>query len=481
MNRVIRDDTRRNGPNEHARRAAQRTFELSDRRGPDRRLQLLLGAGIVLAAAGAAVVYARVASPSIDATYSAAGTDRPAIMVPREIVPSSPGFVNTLRGLTDRATALTANGEPVPIDAGGGFAVNIPQAWTEIRLVAADAGGNQTEAVVTVTANPTPTTHPPTVAVHVTATGWADPVVHQQVLDMIAAGRINAVELDIKDEVGEVGYASAVPLATTTGAARGHYDARQALDELHGHGVRVIGRVVNFLDPVLAGWAWQNGRPDMIVLDAAGEPLANNYGTAAFTNFAHPEVRQYQIDLAKEAVALGFDEILYDYVRRPEGDMAAMQFPGLTMPPEVAVARFVADTRAQLQGTDALLGVSVFGISASRPEPTAQDIGLLAPNVDYVSPMVYPSHWGSGEYGVPDPVRQPAEIVTASLSDFERLVAGSGAAVVPWLQDFDSGSVIYGPAEVRAQIDAARATGSDGFLLWNPNSLYTADALDPLS
>jgi hypothetical protein len=158
-----------------------------------------------------------------------------------------------------------------------------------------------------------------------------------------------------------------------------------------------------------------------------------------------------------------------------------MQFPGLTMPPEVAVARFVADTRAQLQGTDALLGVSVFGISASRPEPTAQDIGLLAPNVDYVSPMVYPSHWGSGEYGVPDPVRQPAEIVTASLSDFERLVAGSGAAVVPWLQDFDSGSVIYGPAEVRAQIDAARATGSDGFLLWNPNSLYTADALDPLS
>ena len=88
--------------------------------------------------------------------------------------------------------------------------------------------------------------------------------------------------------------------------------------------------------------------------------------------------------------------------------------------------------------------------------------------------MVYPSHWGSGEYGVPDPVRQPAEIVTASLADFERIVAGSGAAVVPWLQDFSSGDVVYGPAEVRAQIDAARATGSEGFLLWNPNSVYTA-------
>ena len=346
----------------------------------------------------------------------------------------------------------------------------IPQAWTEVRLVATGADGRQVEKVVAVTATPAPVDHPVTVAVHVTATGWADPVIHQQVLDLIAAGRINAVELDVKDESGEVGYASGVPLATTIGAVR---DAlrRPAGDRRAARaGVRVIGRIVNFLDP-----CWPSGRgrtagSDMVVLDGGGEPLANNYGTAAFANFAHPEVQQYQIDLAVEAVALGFDEILYDYVRRPEGDMATMQFPGLTMPPEVSIARFVAATKAAIAPSGALLGISVFGISASRPEPTAQDIGLLAPSVDYVSPMVYPSHWGSGEYGVADPVRQPADIVTASLADFERIVAGSGAAVVPWLQDFSCGDVVYGPLEVRAQIDAARATGVEGFLLWNPNS-----------
>ena len=105
-----------------------------------------------------------------------------------------------------------------------------------------------------------------------------------------------------------------------------------------------------------------------------------------------------------------------------------------------------------------MLGISVFGIAATRPEQIAQDLRLMAPHVDYVAPMVYPSHWGRGEYGVADPNRQPAAIVGASVGDFTHGVAGSGAAVVPWLQDFSAGGVAYGPVEVRAQIDAALAT-----------------------
>ena len=124
--------------------------------------------------------------------------------------------------------------------------------------------------------------------------------------------------------------------------------------------------------------------------------------------------------------------------------------------------------------------MSVFGISATRPEAIGQDIGLLAPIVDYVAPMVYPSHWGPGEYGVADPVRQPADIVTASLTDFQRRIAGSGAALTPWLQDFTDVGVPYGPVEVRAQIDAATTVGTRGFLLWNPGSTYHAEALPVL-
>jgi hypothetical protein len=395
----------------------------------------------------------------------------PILSAPQQIAPTVPGYISELRGLTDGAVSLTANGQPVPLDAGGGFGLYLVPEWTEVRLVATNAEGGTTEMVVAITASPAPAQFPATAAVHIASPDWNNPVIHQQVLDMIATGRINAVQLDIKNESGEVGYASAVPLATATGAARGHYDARAAIDELHGLGVRVIGRIVNFLDPTLASWALDNGRTDMIVLDAAGAPLANNYGAAAFTNFASPEVRQYQIDLAREAAGLGFDEILYDYVRRPEGDITTMQFPGLVGPPDVSVARFVAESNVALGETE--LGISVFGISASRPEPTAQDMGLLAPNVDYISPMVYPSLWTSGEYNVADPPNQPAEIVSASLADFQRVIAGSGAAMVPWLQDFNG----YGPTQIQAQIDAARRVGSSGFIMWNPTSTYVVEGL----
>jgi hypothetical protein len=399
----------------------------------------------------------------------------PQLSVPAAMMPSVPGKVMTLRGLADGAVSMTANGDPVELDSGGGFAVHVPQAWTEVRLVATDAEGERNEQLVAITPNPEPPSHPRTVAVHVRARDWANPEIHDDVIALIQAGKINAVQLDIKGESGEVGYATRVRLARRAGAVTEYYDVREALDELHGLGVRVIGRIVNFLDPVLASWAWNNGRPEMVVLDGAGEaPLANNYGAAAFTNFADPTVRKYQIDLAAEAVRLGFDEILYDYVRRPEGDLEVMSFPGLEMPPDVSIARFVADSRAAM-GNRALLGVSIFGISASRPEPTAQDVALLSPLVDYISPMVYPALWNSGEYGVENPDGQPAEIVSRSLADFERIAAGSGAAIVPWLQAWD-----YGPNEVHAQVDAAVATGADGFLLWNASSRYDPDMLRPI-
>ena len=439
-------------------------------------------AGLVAAGVWWAVVSRDEGGGGVSAT-STSGTNAagPQVWVPEAIAPSVPGFVNTLRGLVDGATVLTADGEPVALEPGGAFSVYIAQGATAVELVASNDTGVSTTVSVAVTATSPESSYPATAAVHVRAVEWTDPAVHQQILDLIAAGRIGAVELDIKDEAGEIGYLSTVPFATTVGATRPYYDPVAAINELHGLGVRVIGRIVCFLDPVAASWAWANARSDMIVLDTAGNPLTNDYGTAAFTNVANPEIRRYQIDVANEAIALGFDEILYDYVRRPEGDLTAMQLTGLDTTPEVAVARFVSDTRAALAPTGAHLGVSVFGIAATRPEAIGQDIKLLAPHVDYVAPMVYPSHWGPGEYGVADPLRQPADIVAASVADFHRLVAGSGAAVVPWLQDFDADGVTYATGEVAAQINAANASGASGYFLWNPASTYHIDALPTLS
>lgn len=103
----------------------------------------------------------------------------------------------------------------------------------------------------------------------------------------------------------------------------------------------------------------------------------------------------------------------------------------------------------------------------------------MAEHVDYIAPMVYPSHWGPGEYGVDDPNSQPYDITFRSLEEFVEITDGTQSHVVAWLQDFSLG-VEYGPTEVRAQIDAARDAGVDNILLWDAATTYTTGALDPL-
>ena len=209
-----------------------------------------------------------------------------------------------------------------------------------------------------------------------------------------------------------------------------------------------------------------------------GQPLAA-YG--GFTNYVDPAVRQYNLDIALEAVDLGVDSILWDYVRRPEGAPETMVVPGLgDRTTSMVMGEFLAETHRALRAAGAVQGASVFGIAADRPGAIGQDIPTLSRHVDYLSPMVYPSHFVDGEYRVESPIHQPGEIVAATLADFQAKAEGSGVRFVPWLQDFTLYDVAYGPAEVRAQLDAARALGIDGFLLWNAGAVYTAEALSPL-
>lgn len=376
----------------------------------------------------------------------------------------------TVRGTVEDVATLRVADRPVAVD-DGAFALAFPSPPPAVSVRAADHAGNVTELRV-----PVAVEQPPLRAVHMSALAWSSDALREPVLRMVREGRINAVQLDIKDESGEVGYDSQVPLARRIGAAKGYYDARQAIDELHALGARVVGRLVAFRDPVLAQAAWQRGDRGMVVQTAAGQPWSGGYGGYAFTNFADREVRRYNIDLAAEAAALGFDHILYDYVRRPDGPVEAMRFPGLRGTPEASIASFLQATREEVRPRGALLGASVFGIAATRPTQIAQDIPAIQREVDYVAPMVYPSHWNAGEYGVADPEGQPYDITLRSVADFQTLAAEGTTKVVPWLQAFSLRRT-YGPAEVRAQIDAATAAGTDSFILWNAACRYDPAAL----
>jgi hypothetical protein len=396
-------------------------------------------------------------------------TTAPALTIDKPAKPASLRKPMDITGTVDPEATLTLGGKPVPVS-GGRFTLHLDTSSAAAPLIATDKAGNTTTQPV----DPAVAV-PLTRAVHLTGLAWTAPGLREPVLAMGAAGKINAVEVDIKDEDGAISYASKVPLAQQIGATHTYYDAGM-LTRLHGMGLRVIGRIVVFHDPALGKWAWQNGQHDMVLQDSGGQPWAGGYGNYSFTNFANDRVRQYNIDLASEAARMGFDDILYDYVRRPDGPLSKMRFPGLQQTPEQSIAAFVADSRTAVHAGGAYLGASVFGIAADRPTEVAQDIPAMGRSLDYVAPMVYPSHWGKGEYQVANPDAQPYDIVQRSLKAFQDRLKGTSCAVVPWLQDFSIG-VHYGPAEVAAEIRGAHDDGIDSFILWNAGATYQQAAL----
>ncbi len=339
-----------------------------------------------------------------------------------------------------------------------------------LEVVAVDPFGNEASLTLVVPINLAGAPGQEAIrGVHATGYTWATEELRQPILDAIASGIINTVQLDLKDEAGDIWYDTGVALAHELGAVTVLWDLKAVVDDLHNLNVRVVGRVVNFRDPRLAAYAVETGRMDWVVQNPDGTAFGK-YG--GFTNPFNREVWEYNIALAEEAALLGVDDIMYDYVRRPDENIERMIFPGQVGTPEEAIVEFLAASQVRIHAAGGRLGAAVFGIAATRPTEIGQDIPRISEVVDFVSPMVYPSHWGPGEYGVADPNSQPYEIVYASMLDFIEQTRAGGAEVIVWLQDFSLG-VDYGPDEVRAQIDAAAAAGVPGFFLWDPKTTYT--------
>ncbi|GAB0107759.1 putative glycoside hydrolase [Nocardia sp. JMUB6875] len=435
-----------------------------------RRRSALLAVGAVLVLVLAVVVFVFGRSRPVVAT---AESQPPRLELAPLAAAGSYRDPVVVRGRAIGAKQVAVADRSVQPAADGSFELALPPAPLDTTVVATNGAGDKATAPLKVDV-----VVPRIRAVHVTAYAWAYDPMRDAVLDMAREGRIDTVELDIKDEDGMVGYDTQVPLARESGAATTIYDAPAALKQLHDMGVKVIGRIVAFRDPTLAGWAWRNGHPDWVIQNAGGGPYSSGYGAIAFTNFASPEIRSYNRDLAVEAGHLGFDGVMYDYIRRPDGGLAGMQFPGLAESPSDSIANFLREIEQPIHAAGSSLGAAVFGIAATRPDEIAQDIPSMARYVDYLAPMLYPSHWHAGEYDVANPNSQPYDIIFRSLQDFRARTAGTNAQIIPWLQDFSLG-VAYGDAEVRAQIDATYAAGYNGFFLWNPSVTYHPGAIVP--
>ena len=299
-----------------------------------------------------------------------------------------------------------------------------------------------------------------------------------RLLGLIDRTELNALVIDVKEE--GVYVDTGVDLFHEAGTVVPYYDVVAVLDALHAHDVYAIARQVVFKDTPLAG-----ARPDLAVADAVtGAPWRDMNGVA-WVNPFNEEVWAANIDLAVELAGRGFDEIQFDYVRFPtDGDLEAMDF-GREVTESVRVetiAGFLGEARANLAASGAKVGADVFGFTLILDDiGIGQNVGRIAEVVDYVCPMVYPSHFPNGSIAVAGhPNVFPYETIAISLGSGEEKVAGLRGKLRPWLQDFSlPGMSDYGPAQVRAQIDAAEANGAAGWMVWNAASVYHEDAFVP--
>jgi hypothetical protein len=319
-------------------------------------------------------------------------------------------------------------------------------------------------------------------AAYLTYFGVGDRGIRTRVLELASRTELNAVVIDVKGDRGWILYRTEVEQAQAIGAqgpgTLRDFDGLMA--DLNTRGIYTIARIVTFKDNLLA-----TGRPDLAIIDTrTGKPWIDNEKLAWVDPFRE-EVWAYNIALAKEAVRRGFDEIQFDYVRFPtDGKLGAARYsrPNSKDTRLPAIASFLERARRELGPTGAFVAADLFGYTGFNENDTdiGQRIEELAPHLDYICPMVYPSGYHKGIPGHPNPVLVPYKVVHESVRLIRKRSAGTVALVRPWLQDFRDYAFdrrIFGVSEVQAQIRGAEEAGGVGWMLWNPRNDYTGAAL----
>ncbi len=318
------------------------------------------------------------------------------------------------------------------------------------------------------------------------ALGSADFIAHTQ--DLLENTELNAVVMDFKSDRGLLTFPTQVPLAQEIGAGQAPVieDPAAFLQWFKDRGVQTVARIVIFKDTMLA-----SAYPSLAIIDAATGDLWRDQEKQAWVDPNRQEVWNYNIALAIEAATLGFDEVQFDYVRFPtDGNLhtALYALPNTYENRTTAIAGLLSSAQAALAPYGVTFGVDIFGYApwVNDDVGIGQEIEALAPYVDYLAPMVYPSTFANGLPGqnpkYANAIAYPYEIVHLStIRAVERARAVNPAVEIrPWLQDFGDYAFDwrdYTPGEIRAQMDGAREAGARGWYLWDPAVRYSRAAL----
>ncbi len=305
-----------------------------------------------------------------------------------------------------------------------------------------------------------------------------------EIIEHIDETGINAVVIDVKTDEGTIAFDMDSELIDGLGVEDILVkDMPGLMDTLHEHGVYTIARCVAFRDPFI-----DEVKPEWMLKNADG----SIYEDAKGFNWINPgaqEAREYLVEVAKGCRAAGFDEVQYDYVRFPTGikeeDIGINGYGRRR-----AVYEFVKYAYFNLQKEDIPLSLDVFGTiigSTVDSNIVGQDYSWLSMDCDYLSPMIYPSHYYEGSFGLTNPDLYPYETIDGAMKDSAtalKVVNPKGtrkqAKVRPWLQGFTASYLskyrTYGAEEVKEQIRALNDNGIYSWIIWNPSCKYQWEA-----
>jgi len=245
---------------------------------------------------------------------------------------------------------------------------------------------------------------------------------------------------------------------------------------LHRHDIELIARVTMFKDTTLAH-NYPEWRP-VIMPDSTDTLALEKKFEEHWLNPNNQEVQKYKIDIIKEIISLGVDEIQLDYVRFPtEGHLLDADF-GIpdSITKQDVITDFISKVYEVTRQEGVTLSADIFGIVAFQHredvQNTGQDISRVMPYLDRIHPMIYPSHFYGEFWGKAYPGKEPYYFIYRMCSVLRETIEDDNK-IIPYLEAFSLYHDSVDPFTISVQIQAVKDAGLDaGFLFWNAGANY---------
>lgn len=283
------------------------------------------------------------------------------------------------------------------------------------------------------------------------------------ILHYMQAAGLNLAVLHAKDPEGRIFWQSKDETAVRMQASTGD-TLRNAVAELQKKAIWTAAKLDMFQDCLLV-----DNFPELGVADAVTGELWEDHKGLHWANPYDKRVWDYNLALCEELIALGVDEIQFDYIRFPsDGDMTRIHYP-LTLENtsrEECIGKFLEYANSRLKPAGITISVDLFGLIAWKTQDfgVGQVLEKIAPHCDVICPMLYPSHFPENFLNMEDPGRYPFKIMQQSLAEMK---LRTGKTIRPWIQGF-----WYTPEEIIAQLDGVDNNGITDWTVWHPSGRY---------